>query len=113
MQVWRRRLCKNCGAIFTSNESVDLSTSLAVRSGNGPVSPFSRDKLFVSILRSVGHRTSPLEDASALTATIVGKLLHSTADAAIEPAQIRDMAYETLKRFDTAASVQYQAYHKA
>jgi transcriptional regulator NrdR family protein len=112
MQVWRRRLCTKCGAIFTTNESVDLSTSLAVRAANGPVSPFSRDKLFVSILRAVGHRQTPLDDASALTATIISKLLHSTTDAAIEPTQIRDMALETLRRFDTAASVQYQAYHK-
>jgi transcriptional repressor NrdR len=112
MQVWRRRGCTNCGAIFTTNEAVDLSTSIVVRLVGGAVAPFSRDKLFVSILRAVGHRTQPLEDANALTATIIAKLLHATSGAALAPADITRTAAETLKRFDTAACVQYQAYHR-
>lgn len=113
LQVWRRRLCTRCGAIFTTNEAVDLSTSLVVRAASGSVSPFSRDKLFVSILRAVGHRKTPLEDANALTATVIGKLLHATSEAAVAPADIIRLATtDTLKRFDTAACVQYQAYHK-
>jgi transcriptional repressor NrdR len=112
LQVWRRRLCSQCGAIFTTNEAVDLSTSLSVRAPGGRPRPFSRDKLFVSILRAVGHRTEPLSDANALTATIIAKLLHATQEAVIEPAQIVAMALDTLTKFDTAAGVQYQAYHK-
>ena len=112
LQVWRRRHCTVCGAIFTTNEAVDLSTSLAVRQQNGPTSPFSRDKLLVSILRAVGHRERPIEDAGALTATITAKLLYQTATAAVSPADITKTALETLRRFDNAAAVQYQAYHK-
>jgi len=112
MQVWRRRACLQCGAIFTSNEVVDLGTSLIVRAPQGTITPFSRDKLFVSVLRAVGHRTEPLADANALTATIISKLLHATTEAAIEPSQITDIVLETLTRFDKAAAVQYGAYHQ-
>jgi transcriptional regulator NrdR family protein len=84
-----------------------------VRRQNGPVAPFSRDKLFVSILQAVGHRKQPLEDANALTATIIAKILHTTTEATIEPLYIIAITSETLKNFDKAAAVQYQAYHQA
>ena len=66
----------------------------------------------MSVLRAVGHRETPVEDASALTATITAKLLHSTSEAVLSPADIVKAALDTLKHFDTAAAVQYQAYHK-
>ena len=111
-QTWRRHACSNCGAIFTTNEIVDLSTSLAVRSKTGHLQPFSRDRLFISVYRAVGHRERAVDDASALTATIAAKLVHSTSVAAISPADIINTTLQTLKQFDTAATVQYQAYHK-
>jgi transcriptional regulator NrdR family protein len=111
-QTWRRRECYSCQAIFSTNEIADLSTAISVRQKNGPTAPFNREKLLISIFRAVGHRQSPLEDASALTATITAKLLHSTAEAAVSPSDIVKIALETLQRFDTAAAVQYQAYHK-
>jgi transcriptional repressor NrdR len=112
LQTWRRRACTKCGAIFTTNEAIDLNGSMIVRHTDGSVTPFSRDKLFVSVLRAVGHRAQPLADAGALTATIIAKLLHSTTQAAVTPADIIKLVLSTLKNFDTAASVQYQAYHK-
>jgi len=74
--------------------------------------PFSRDQLLVSILQAVGHRQKPIDDASALTATITGKLLRSTEAALITRTDIIEAALQTLKRFDQAAAVQYAAYHK-
>jgi len=76
------------------------------------MSPFSRDKLFVSILRAVGHRNRPIDDAGALTATITAKLVLGAATAALRPDDIVAVAHQTLKHFDTAAAVQYAAYHK-
>ena len=110
-QVWRRRQCTQCQAIFTTNEAVDFSTSLVVRHPDGSMTPFSRDTLFVSVYRAVGHRERSVEDASALTATITAKLLHGGSEAAVSQADITKTAYETLNHFDAAAAVQYQAYH--
>jgi len=110
-QVWRRRACTACGAIFTTNEAIDFSTSLVIRSGTSGVQPFNRDQLFVSILQAVGHRDAPVRDASALTATITGKLLHSLTAATLTRADIITTALQVLKHFDQAAAVQYAAYH--
>jgi transcriptional repressor NrdR len=111
-QVWRRRTCTTCGAIFTTNETIDFSTSLVVRNSTGSVQPFNRDQLFVSILRAVGHREAPVRDASALTATITGRLLHNTKTAVITRTDIINTTLQALKHFDQAAAVQYAAYHK-
>jgi transcriptional regulator NrdR family protein len=111
-QVWRRRACKSCGAIFTTNETVDFSTSLVVRRPAGGVVPFNRDQLFVSVLAAVGHRDAPIADAGALTATITSKLLHGTNTAVVGSADIITAAVQVLTNFDKDAAVQYAAYHK-
>jgi len=117
-QVWRRRECTACHAVFTTEEAADYGASIVVRSPKAPGAnggthaPFSRDKLFTSVLRAVGHRESPLEDAGALTATITAKLLKSRPGAAVSPTDIITVTLETLKHFDNAAAVQYRAYHK-
>jgi transcriptional regulator NrdR family protein len=101
-----------CHAVFTTEEAVDLSTSLVVRHPHSPVQPFSRDKLFTSILQAVGHRKAPIQDAGAISSTIIAKLLRDGARASLTPPEIIAVATETLHHFDTAASVQYTAYHK-
>ncbi len=111
-QVWRRRACSSCGAIFTTNEVVDFSTSLVVRTPAGRPAPFSRDQLFVSVLAAVGHRAAPIDNAGALTATITAKLVHNTDTAVVTTADIIDTALQVLKNFDKAAAVQYAAYHR-
>jgi transcriptional regulator NrdR family protein len=111
--TWRRRECLACHAIFTTEESAQLGTSLVVRpAAHGRTAPFSRDKLFASLLRAVGHRKAAVDDASALCATIIAKLLHSTDQAAVSPQQIITISLDVLKNFDNAAAVQYQAYHQ-
>jgi len=111
--VWRRRECLQCHAIFTTEEAADYSGSIVVRSQNGTISPFSRDKLFSSLLQSLGHRPTAVDDAGALTATIVAHLVREHRKPAISPSEIIKIAHITLERFDTAAAVQYAAYHKA
>lgn len=111
-QVWRRRACEKCGALFTTNEIVDFSTSLVVKTGARNISPFSRDRLFASILGSVGHREASVADAGGLTATIVSKLLGAAKSAVLTREDIISTSLQVLKHFDGAAAVQYAAYHK-
>ena len=111
-QVWRRRACLSCAAAFTTNETVDLSTSLVVRSRDGGIRPFSRDQLFVAVLAAVGHRATAVADAGALTTTITAKLLRGTDTAAVSIDGIISTALQVLTNFDKAAAVQYSAYHK-
>ena len=109
--VWRRRKCLACGAIFTTHEGVSYAGSLLVQPTNGQPVPFYRDKLFVSVFKSCAHRPSALTDATALTDTILSKLLLKVQQTAISTTDITKTTYQTLQHFDRAAAVHYQAFH--
>lgn len=108
--VWRRRKCKDCRTVFTSNEALDLHGSIVVHS-ESHVEPFSRDKLFLSIHDSLKHRKSPLSDAKALTDTILKQVLTVITSPSLEKQQITTICHETLQKFDKTAATHYAAFH--
>jgi transcriptional regulator NrdR family protein len=109
-QVWRRRRCSH-GHIFTTQEQTDYSAVWQVKSATGKLEPFQRDKLFLSLLSSLGHRKTSLTDAGALADTITSRLEIPNNDAVIPVGQIVTNTQVVLNRFDTAASVHYRAFH--
>ena len=111
-QVWRRRECLSCGAVFTTIEATDYSSAWTVRAKSGHFGPFSRDKLLMSLYRSCEHRSTALSDASYLSETVIKKLLTQVKDGSLSAATIARTAQVALSRFDKAASVSYQAFHK-
>jgi transcriptional regulator NrdR family protein len=113
-QVWRRRRCLQCLAVFSTHEAVDYRTSWLVGTGapGETQNPFNRDKLFVSIYRSCKHRKDPLTDAGALTQTVVAKLRERSEQAVIHTHAIRELVLVTLNRFDKTAAIQYKAFHE-
>lgn len=111
-QIWRRRQCLGCKAVFTTSEAADYSAAWVVLQVAGTIQPFSRDKLFMSMFDSVQHRQTALLDAGALTGTIIQKIQQTKPGAAIEARTITQTAQVALNRFDSAASVHYAAFHK-
>ena len=109
-QVWRRRSC-NSGHVFTTIEKADFSAVWRIKQANGRLSPFLRDKLFLSLLRSLGHRKTAVTDAGALADTITSRLAAPNNDGIIPVQQIITNTQVVLNRFDKAASVHYQAFH--
>ena len=115
--VWRRRACKVCVAQFTTIELPDYATALLVVSpSNKNLAPFNRDKLLISIYKSLGHRPDPTKDATALTTTIIGKILRKRQSGKNGTIQLKDITtttYEVLRHFDIQAANSYRAYHPA
>jgi transcriptional repressor NrdR len=111
-QVWRRRECLNCGAIFTTSESAAYEAVWAVKNSKSKLEPFSRDKLFLSLHKSLGHRPTAILDASGLTDTVMRKLATQITDGLIERTQIVVTSQVVLNRFDKSASTHYAAFHR-
>ena len=109
-QVWRRRHCMACDNIFTTIESVDMTSTLLVQYGSS-YEPFQREKLLLSIYDALRHRKQPVEDATALTKTAISKLVSSINSATITRHQIINSTAAILKQFDHAAYIQYTAFH--
>jgi transcriptional regulator NrdR family protein len=110
--VWRRRKCRDCGLIFSTEESVQYENIWLVVDPSGSYSPFSLDRLQMSLYRSCQHRQVALKDAAALTRTIIQKLRPKFSDGLISSQTIAQVSQVALNRFDRAASVNYGAYHR-
>lgn len=109
--IWRRRQCVSCKAIFTTHEQADLAAGLMVKAGASPrPQPFLRDKLFLSIHASCQHRADALQEAAELTRTVIAKL-QARPGALISPSEITHAATTVLHRFDPVAATFYKAYH--
>jgi len=83
-----------------------------VHSSSGKLTPFNRDQLLISIYESCKHRQDALNDALALTQTIVGDIIKSLgATGAIEKDTVGAITHAVLERFDPVAATVYAAYH--
>jgi transcriptional regulator NrdR family protein len=112
-QVWRRRHCELCNAIFSTHEAPQLSGTLMFRSSSGALSAFSRDKLFLSIHDSCKHRKDAIEDASALTLNIIGKLSGFSATGEILREELIGIVMDVLTKFDSTAANVFAGLHSS
>ncbi len=108
--VWRRRTCTQCLATVSSNEKIDYETAIII-TGEKSSQPFSRDILFISVYDSCRHRKTAIKDSIGLTDTIIKQLIPQIKHASLSKAQIKETTGKILARFDSAAGVQYKAYH--
>lgn len=111
-RVWRRRACSQ-GHVFTTLETADYASQWLVTGTNKRLQPFNRDKLFMSLHRSLQHRKTALSDANALADTIIQKLATEITDGVIASTTVTSVVQVALNRFDGAASSHYQAFHPA
>ncbi len=76
-----------------------------------PLTPFLRDKLLVSIYNSCRHRSDALQDAGALTDTVIGKLSEVADEGVIYPDKLSELVHAILLSFDQVAATHYKAFH--
>ena len=110
-QVWRRRRCKGCGAVFTSHEAIDLSCALVVDSGRS--TPFISDMLFTEVLLALQDRKDCYLAAREVTSTVIRELLKLPNKPRIDPKQISQATSRVLKRLDKRAYLRYMAEHES
>lgn len=110
-QVWRRRQCPDCKALFTTDERIDLSKSLRVQYNTKQIEPFWRDILFTSVYESCKHRDTAAKDATALTDTVITRVLRKKYGAIVTRDQLVAITTEVLRRFDKASLAHYKAFH--
>lgn len=110
-QVWRRRKCVSCSTVFSTHEKADYGALWRVSSNKRPMSPFNRDKLFLSLLESCKHRSTALADAASLADTVISQLAPHVTNGALTAKEIIISSQVALNRFDKAASTHYQAFH--
>jgi transcriptional repressor NrdR len=109
-QVWRRRQCGACKAIFTTHEAVDLSQALLVDSG-APPTPFLPDLLYTELLLAMQDRKDAYVAAREVTSTVIQKLLKHPGKPLFKPTFISKTTADVLKHFDKRSYLRYAAEH--
>lgn len=109
--VWRRRSCSNCKSVFTTTETIDLSSALRIQESETVLTPFSRARLVGSVYDACKHLKKPAETADELVSTVITSLLQSKT-AIISLDELINLTSTVLSRFDHAAAVQYKAFRK-
>lgn len=109
-QIWRRRRCEKCSAVFTTHEAPLLPKSFSVINDGKPT-PFLPDKLFTEILLALQDRNDCYEAARELTDTISQKLLRNAPDGLILASNISSVSASVLKGFNRRAWLRYVSEH--
>ncbi len=109
-RVWRRRACSSCGEVFSTYEQADRAKAWRVAKA-GSLAEFERDRLFISLYKSLGHRPTAVTDAGALADTAVA-LLTKRPEGSISAQELAQTVLVVLKRFDAAAATHYAAFHQ-
>ena len=107
--VWRRRKCDSCQAVFTTYEKPSLDDR-PILQNNSQADVFNIGRLIISISRSFQHDTKAAKYASLyLAETVESKLIATTKPLSTD--DITAITYETIRRYDPVAGVQYAAQH--
>ncbi len=110
-QLWRRRQCQSCAAVFTTVERIDLEKSLSVKRPKG-LEAFLWQKLFISMHESLKHAKNPEKTAHDLLETVCASLAQKYGKQGfVRPAEIIHETIETLARYDQVAGAHYRALH--
>src|ERR1035437_1767619 len=96
-QVWRRRKCAVCKAVFTTHEAVDLPGTLFVQSG-ASTKPFLPDLLFTEVLLALQDRKDCYAAAREVTNTVIEQLLKMPESPLFAPQQISQATSKVLGR---------------
>lgn len=110
-QIWRRRQCQQCSAIFTTHEAIEAKSSLMVQPVNRPLEGFAPDKLFTELLLALQNRKSCYEDAREVVSTVVNRLIKLPSNPVFTTTDISRETAAILKRLDKQAWMRYQAEH--
>jgi transcriptional regulator NrdR family protein len=99
---------------FTTNELPDYEKSLLVVGTGSKKHPFNRDRLLLSLFKSLGHRNDSIDASTGLAATIIGRLINKKylTGNTLTTKSIAKVSHEVLKRFDPLAATTYKAYHQ-
>lgn len=110
-QVWRRRKCLSCSNLFSTIEHINFSNTLVITSKSGKIEDFVKEKLLFSIYDSLGHRNDAINDAIALTDTIMSNVLKTLKTPLIDREALINISSNVLRKFDKSAAVHYLAYY--
>lgn len=110
--VWRRRSCKDCGALFTTEEYVKTSSVCTISYPDGSLEPLNRLRLACSIKDALASGKDLYEDAQHIADSIIATLLTSGPGPSIDVQKLTERTLGKLQVFSVEAGLRYAVSHK-
>ena len=111
-QVWRRRRCASCKAIFTTHEIVDLSHIVIIKK-SGEAERFSRVKLYSGIYgATIGSKLPNREFIVDKITRDIEKSILNLKEKNIESQKLSEIVLAVLKKNSPTTFLRYLAYNK-
>ena len=108
--IWRRRKCLSCNRRFSSKEKIDFSYLVVVKK-SGQKEIFSRDKIYMSMVKSFGKQPIPQEKLEKAVEEIIQEI-HKLAKTTITTTEIGNLVLEKLRQLDLVDYIRYASVFK-
>lgn len=111
-QIWRRRCCDSCKAIFTTHEIIDLSHLMVIKK-SGKSEMFSRFKLFSGIYgATIGSKLPNRELRVEKMTREAEKEILALKEKHIQSQKIADIVLNILRHESPSTFLRFLAYNK-
>jgi transcriptional repressor NrdR len=110
-QIWRRRRCWHCKALFTTHEIIDLSHLVVIKKSGQP-EMYNRMKLYTGLYRATVSKTANrAKKVDRVTLEVEREILF-LKQKRIKSEIIGDTVLNKLKKVDTGMFLRFLAYFK-
>ncbi len=108
--IRRRRSCPKCQSRFTTFEHIQMRDLIVIKKNDVRV-PFSREKLYKSILLAVGKRDINVDRIDQIVNAII-RTLETRGEPEIQSSVIGELVMDALLSLDKVAYVRYASVYK-
>lgn len=107
-QTWRRHRCTACSRTFTTKERIDWTERIQI-SSKDVITPYSRERLLLSLIRASNNLVLPSGALTDLTDTIELELQNNEffSDKLQEAELITQVSTTVIHRYDPNLALQY------
>lgn len=110
-QIWRRRHCTYCKALFTTHEIIDLSHLIVLKKSGQP-ERYNHMKLYTGLYRATVSKTqNRAKKVDRVTREVESDILFLKKKR-VKTEEIGDIVLKKLKKIDTGMFLRFLAYFK-
>lgn len=110
-QIWRRRQCQSCKAIFTTHEVVDLSHLVVIKKSGKP-EMFDHMKFYKGVYLATVDKTVRQIKKVDLAVREVEMDILFLKKKRVKSTEIGDLVLRRLRKIDTGMFLRFLAYYK-
>ena len=107
LSVWRRRFCQKCQQAFSTTETINTESLIALKDEYGILKSLNYEDIYISVFQALGGLKEASETAKHLTLSCLNKVFKQQKPLLSEK-ELQTIIFETLTAFQKEAGQRYQ-----